>query len=408
MKTKYVFMALATLMLLGGIVSAQWDGASTFANVSVSPNPVIAGGNATIVFQLYNSYNFPLSSVNLQPTGSYPLLNVSPLNSRQLGPLPPGLNPTYFNYTFPIPATAPSGVYTLTFTATYYTYTASGLVIGSSTMPVSIYVQNKPAIKVIASSSQPAALYAGYNQTVELAIENNGYGDARNVSVTVSAGSGTNLLSSINTFFISNLTRGSAVDYPILVSVEHTGSARIIANVTYYTSNFGQRFSSIQSVNLSVAPSAQFNISAQSSSLSPGSTDVPLKFTITNTGSSDAQDLQLSLETNYPITPVASTAYISDLKAGATTNVTFLVSADSSGVAGNYPVTIFEQWKQPSGAVNQQYSGSTAYYAAVQSSSVSGVYEEWVVGVIGIVIVVVIALRLRARFSKRQHGQKKA
>jgi hypothetical protein len=37
-------------------------------------------------------------------------------------------------------------------------------------------------------------------------IENIGYGTARNVTVTISGGQGINVLSSVRSFFISNLT----------------------------------------------------------------------------------------------------------------------------------------------------------------------------------------------------------
>jgi hypothetical protein len=94
---------------------------------------------------------------------------------------------------------------------------------------------------------------------------------------------------------------------------------------------------------------------------------VPVQLRVTNNGTSAAEQLQLSLQTTYPITPVASTAYVSDLQPGSSTNVTFLVSVDTAGVPGNYPVTLYEQWKQPNGATNQQFSGSSNYFVTVAS-----------------------------------------
>ena len=185
MKTKSFLLAFAALAILSGMVGAQYDNALSMVNLSVSPNPVVAGGNATIRFQLYNAYGEWFYGTNLQPSGSYPLLNVSPLSSYTVGQLNPGLNQKYYNYTIKIPDTTPSGVYTITFTSKYFVYAATGTQIASSPMPVSFYVDNKPAIKVVVSNPQPAALYSGYNQTVNLLIENTGYGTARNVSVAI-------------------------------------------------------------------------------------------------------------------------------------------------------------------------------------------------------------------------------
>jgi hypothetical protein len=287
-------------------------------------------------------------------------------------------------------------------------YAATGTEIASTVMPVSFYVNNKPAITVVASSPQPAALYSGYNQTINLIIENTGYGTARNVSVAVRGGKGINILSSVSAFFISNLTRGSSVSEPLLISAQNVSQTGMVANITYYSSQLQQRFSSIQNINLSVAPAAQFTIGSTSSGVTVGATDVPVHFKVTNSGTSDASEVQLSLQTTYPITPVASTAYISNLPPGASENLTFLVNVDSSGVPGNYPVTLFEQWKQPNGASNQQFSGSNNYFVPVVGASYGVSMVEIEAVVVLIVLVVVVAYIYRARSKKAKTSKKQS
>ncbi|MDE1865138.1 MAG: hypothetical protein KGH94_00660 [Candidatus Micrarchaeota archaeon] len=405
MKTKSFLLAFAAMVVLSGMVGAQYDNALSMVNLSVSPNPVMAGGSAFIKFRLYNAYDGGLYGTSLQSSGSYPLLNVSPRSNYVVGYLSPGVNSIYYNYTIAIPNTTPSGVYTITFNAKYFVYAATGTVIASSSMPVSFYVNNKPAVKLVVSSPQPAALYTGNNQTANLLVENAGFGTARNVTVTVMSGEGVNILSSVRTFFISNLTQGSSVTEPLLVSAQNLSRTYLVANVTYYSSQFQQRFSSVQRINLSVAPSAQFTIGSGGSDLKPGATDVPIHLKVTNDGTSDASQLQLNLETTYPITPVASTAYVGDLPPGASTNVTFLVSVDTAGVPGNYPVTLNEQWKQPNGAVNQQFSGSNNYFVTVASPGSGGSYLE--IGVVLVVIVVIVAALARRRMASRAAASKK-
>jgi hypothetical protein len=401
MKMQTIFLALAIIAVMSGVASAQYANSVSLTNVSVSPNPVIAGGNATIKFQLYNTYNYWLYGTTLQPTGSYPLLNVSPLNSHPIGVLDPGLNAKYYNYTIEIPNTTPSGTYTLTFTATYMLYSTQATEIASSSMPVSFYVQGKPAITVQATNPQPSTLYTGYNQTLSLSIQNTGYGTARNVSVTISGSRGLNILSSVKSFFISNLTRGSEQVEPILISANGTGNPYLIVNTTYYSARLNKRFTSTQRINVSVAPSAQFAIISEGQSPGIGATDVPVNFRITNTGTSPADQVQLNLETPYPITPIASSAYVNELQPGASTNVTFLVSIDTAGVPGNYPVTLYEQWKQPSGSVNQQFTGSNNYFIAVgESNSAASAYETYVIVLIVVIIIVAMVLRRRSGKSK--------
>ncbi|MDE1855313.1 MAG: hypothetical protein KGH57_03290 [Candidatus Micrarchaeota archaeon] len=400
-----ILWVFAALMALSGAVGAasQLDNALSLANVSVSPNPVVAGGTVTIRFQLYDSYGSWLNTVNLEAAASYPIVNSSPAATTDISQVNPGLNPGHYNYTFTIPDTTQSGLYTIHFNASYYGLGATE-VIASSSMPVTFYVQNKPEIKVLLSGPQPSALYSGHNQTVNLVIENTGYGTARNISVTVSGNQGVTILSSVTTFFISNLTAGSSVSEPILLSAQNVGGTGLTASSTYYSSNLGQQFSSVQGMSLSVAPSAQFNLSSQQQGVNPGATDVPVRLTITNTGTSDASQMQLTLQSNYPITPVASTAYIANLPVGASANVTFLVSIDSQGVPGNYPVTVYEQWKQPNGAVNQQFSGSDNYFVAIGNQSSAATLVA--LAVIVVVVIGIAAYRMRSRFAKKQAKKK--
>ncbi|HUY70162.1 MAG TPA: CARDB domain-containing protein [Candidatus Baltobacteraceae bacterium] len=409
METRNFFLMFALVAMLGSAAGATtlYDNALSLANVSVSPNPVVAGGNATISFQLYNSYDFWLYGTNLQPTGSYPLLNVSPLGDRIIGVVNPGFNSTHYTYTIAIPNTTPSGVYTLGLGATYTVYAATGTEVAASSMPVSFYVQNRPMIKVSPASPQPTALYSGYNQTLSLLVQNTGYGDARNVTVRVSGGQGLNLLSSVTTFFISNLTQGATVTEPLTVSAQGTGHPSLLANITYYSARLNQRFSSIQAINLSVAPSAQFSINSTGSSPGVGATDVPVHFRVTNIGTSPANELQLNLQTSYPITPVASTAYVGSLEPGATANVTFLVNIDTNGVPGSYPVTLYEQWKQPSGAINQQFTGSDNYYVAVGAAG-GGIGSFIAYAILAIVVIVggTFAYRRFIAKGKKKHDKK--
>ena len=402
MKIQAVFLALAFMALVSGVASAQYANSVSLTNVSVLPNQVMAGGNVTIRFQLYNTYNYWLYGTTLQPTGSYPLLNVSPLDSNTIGMLNPGLNPKYYNYTIEIPNTTPSGTYTITFTATYMLYTTQETEVASSSMPVSFYVNGNPSITVQASNPQPSTLYTGYNQSLSLSIQNAGYGTARNVSVTVSGSRGLSILSSVRSFFISNLTRGSEQVEPILISANGTNNAYLIVNTTYYSARLNRRFSNTQRINISVAPSAQFAIDSEGQSPGIGMTDVPVNFRITNTGTSPAEELQLNLETPYPITPIASSAYVNELEPGASTNVTFFVSIDTAGVPGNYPVTLYEQWKQPSGSVNQQFTGSDNYFVAVgETSSAVSAYETYAIAIIVVLIIIVSIYRRRARGRER-------
>ena len=272
---------------------------------------------------------------------------------------------------------------------------------------IAVKIQNPNIIATVTAAS-PATLYMGYNQTLTLSIQNIGYGNANNVSVDIASLNGVNILSSVRHFFIGSLAAGQSVTETVLITANnYSGSqASLSAELKYYTSNYQSQFSKNQSINISVAQSPIFSVATGKYSLQPGATSVPINLTITNTGNIDAQQVQLSFQSSYPITPVSGSGYIQDLKPGQSKSVTFLVSVDSHGAPGTYPITVYESWKQPNGAVQQTYSGSSNYYAAVGSTA-SGSTPSTITDIVVLVIVAIAVLFVYRKIQKSKESKKK-
>ncbi len=266
---------------------------------------------------------------------------------------------------------------------------------------ISVRVQN-PNVVVFIGGATPQTLYSGYNQSLSIDVENIGLGDAKNVSVEILPGNGTSILSSVKSFFIANLSAGQSEEENLLVAANNSiENASLRASIDYYSENYQAHFSKNQSLGLNIAQSSIFRISGGSYSLKPGATSVPVNYTITNTGNIDAQQIQLSFQSSYPITPIVSSAYIPGLKPGQSAHVTFVVSIDSHGVEGSYPVTIYESWRQPNGAVQQSYAGSNNYYAEVGSvSSGTGGSSIYIAAAI-LIVAAFLAYRFRSRSKKK-------
>ncbi len=526
--------AIAVLVVMSSLLAiaqAQQSGAISIANLNIAPNPVVAGSNFTATFQLYNNYNYALNNVNLNLVGSYPLLNFSPAQTYLVSTMGEGLYNgvnSYFSYLFHVPADTATGLYTVYLDGTYQTtssttelsstYTQS--VMGSSEMPITVYIHgvpnvsigvssvtsinpgsefemvlnvlntgggaaknlslyanSTPDLKVVGSSSArlgsvaggasvpvtvsilanqnltnstydlpvsllyvsdtgkayssnllvpvsvavsnpdisvslagalPPALYQGYNQSVELLVQNMGLGLARNISINVSGSAGIEVESSVNRFFIGTLQPGQTATEPVFITaVQNAGQDTTLNSaLSYYSSNYQRRFSKNSTIYIAVAPTAQFKVLGQKTSAVPGSTDVPITYTIENTGNIEADGIQLSLQTVYPVNPIDSSAYVAALQPGQSTNVTFLINVDSNGALGSYPVTIYEQWKQPNGVSNQLYSASSSNYIGIGSQqSAAGSYSGITIAAI---IVIAIALAIIAyRMASRKKAAKK-
>lgn len=253
----------------------------------------------------------------------------------------------------------------------------------------------------------PPVLYQGYNQSLELQVQNTGEGLARNVSINVSGSSGIELESSVSHFFIGMLQPGQTAAEQIFISATQDSQQNTTMNaaISYYSSNYQHLFTKNSTLYVAVAPSAQFKVIAQKTSAVPGSTDVPVTYTIENSGNIAAHSVQLSLQTVYPVNPIDSSAYVAELQPGQSTNVTFLINVDSNGQPGSYPVTIYEQWKQPNGIANQLYSGSSSNYIGIGSQS----YTNGAYGTATVIVVVIIIVGLVAymAMSKKKGARKK-
>ncbi len=227
--------------LLFGMVQAQsaQSGALSLANVAVMPNPIVAGKNMTVTFQLYNSYNQGLNDVDLQLTGAYPILNFSPLNSYLISVMGTGLYSGFFTYTIQLPQTTQSGTYSVNFLASYQTTsTATGGVIGTSSMPLTFYVHGVPNVTATVTNVQ---VLSSNEISVGVQIANTGYTEAKNVKINFLNTSGTTV-SENNKVQISELNSGST-----------------LSSVVYYTVSGGSVGNSAYTVPMSISYSSDYN-----------------------------------------------------------------------------------------------------------------------------------------------------
>lgn len=312
-----------------------------------------------------------------------------------------------------VESTISSSVHNITLEVTY-----SGDIQKYSTMvkvPISVAL-GSPNIQVSVASAMPQQLYTGSNQTLTLLIQNIGNGIARNVTIMPESSRSISVQSSAANFFIGSIPAGGSVEEQLLISANssmYANSSSLPVSVSYENANYNNKTTVSEKLPVVVAPGALFTIESVNDSVYPGSAYSPITMRIKNTGNEAAQQITFSLQTIYPISPVAGDAYLSSLAPGQTANVTFYVSADQNGAEGNYPVTVYEQWKQPNTATSELFSGSNNYFAIVYSSQSSAAqansnsssdYYEYVIAIIVVVAIIAIAVRM---YRKRSAKAKK-
>ena len=377
-------------------------------SVSGSVNSITPGQPFVLTLNLQNNGydNVKNITLNVLSTNNFKPIGTS---SVTIGRLPIGAS-----ISIPITMLANTSIenstYTIPISLKYYS--ESGKIYFANTNISINSIVAEPDISVSLLGSMPPTLYSGYNQSIQFVIANSGNGIARNITVIVIAGKNMNILSSVRKFFIPALLPGSSINEGIFVSANYTASknANIIINVTYSSSNYKQNFSKVFNKTIYIMPSAQFQITGVETQAYPGATNMPVTFTIKNIGNEEAKEIQVSFQSIYPITPINSNAYIEKLLPGEEVNVTFVINVDLNGYPGNYPITIFETWKQPNGSPNQQYAGSNNYYIPVynKASSNNLALSNSIISIaIGLIVIVAILVYLRRKKEEKVTTKKK-
>ncbi len=282
---------------------------------------------------------------------------------------------------------------------------------GTVNVPVDVAL-GVPHIVTSIVNAQPEQIYSGGNQTLTINIQNTGSGIARDLIATFMSSNTISVSGSASTFYIGMLQPGSSVNENLYITANGNSSENssfIPVEFNYTSANYANATSIKRNISINIAKSAVFQITNVTDNSYPGNAYGPIVLKIKNTGNEAATQISISLQSIYPLSPVAGNAYISQLNPGEITNVTFYISTDQNGNPGEYPITIYEQWKQNNGAPNQVFYGSNNYYATVfasagQSSSTNNNRggTNYIVYAIIIVIVVVFVYRYRGRIIKRQ------
>lgn len=275
-------------------------------------------------------------------------------------------------------------------------------------VPVSASI-GVPQIGVGIISASPQSLYAGTNQTLSLSLQNIGSGTAKNVTLSVLSNKNITAGNSASRIFVGTIAAGSSATASLFITA-NKGDTKSNYNlpilVSYQNANYNMSINKTVLLPVSLQPIASFNVTAQTSGISPGATYVPVTLKVKNEGNEVAQSVTFSLQTIYPISQVNPNAYVSQILPGQIANVTFYVSVDSAANTGQYPITLYEQWTQPSGGNSQQYSSSQSYFLEVGQGAGMGLMDY-----VYLIVVVALILLVLKRMNKlpvklQQQGKK--
>lgn len=342
-----IFAIMSMMLLFSGIVSA--NGELSVTNLGIAPQPVLAGQNFTISFQLYDSYG-TLQNVNLGLSGNYPLLNYSPIDTQLINSISQGLYGgvgTYFQYHLSVPKNIQSGTYTLYVTASYQistTGSSSTTQAASSSIPITFYISGVPSLALTASPATPVV--PGSQSNIDINAFNSGTASATNVNITV-LNTQNFTVSGSPTFNLGTINGGESSDAVAVLQANSTlkeGQNYIPVRLRY-TTQYGASANEIVNVPISVIIN-QPNIvpsitSTQPQTLYAGSNQT-LTVSLENIGLGVAKNVTATFIStpNLTVGSSASGIFIGTVQPGAAEMQSVFISASKHDNLSNYKLPV--------------------------------------------------------------------
>ncbi len=323
---KISYIALAIIALLQFSIAnasslSSANGALSLSDIGISNQPIIAGSNITITFQLFNSYSQELTNVNLYLNAPGQIINISPSSTYLIDAIGEGLyggsNFDHFIYKFHIPSTLKPGTYTIFVNATYQTTQTSAQenIVGSSSMPITFYVYGIPNLSISASAVN---LLPNSQMQIPFELNNIGTDTATNISVMLLNNSIFKIIGS-DTYALGSLSAGVMQNINFLVQTNSN-----ITNSTYnlnlqvnYTNSIGKKISEtihVPAFAIVNNPNIIATILSSSSQEVFSGSNQTLNINFKNIGLGEAKNISISfLSTNLISLGTPSKFFVSSL-----------------------------------------------------------------------------------------------
>lgn len=368
------------------VVPAAWAADSQYVqveNVKVSPASILPGDTFTISFDVRNLLNDDLKYmyVTFSPDANFKVVGSDTWASSDAVPKKEAATASFKLkvsrdaiadvYSLPFSITSESKIITAA-TGVGSIYTTSVSI--SHTAYASVEVSGRANLVPSLSGSQPGMIEAGGAEAlVTLKVFNNGSDTAKDVWIMPRETEYLKIGSASGSLFLGEIAPGSFATVPASVSLEiPTGaSGEYTLPVDLSFADKRGRYEETHNMEIRVADKARFTVVPDRISLVPGTNDQRIAVRLQNTGNVAADDVELTLVAEYPLTASGRTSFIQRAESGEQGTAYFTLDVDSKAAEQGYSAELLIRWREGETALSasRRVSIEVAKKAALASNA---------------------------------------
>ncbi|MFA6328527.1 MAG: NEW3 domain-containing protein [Candidatus Micrarchaeia archaeon] len=262
---------------------------------------------------------------------------------------------------------------------------------------VNVQVGGAPSFNASVTSSQPVDIYAGDTARVTVTFQNTGSSMVQSARATATS-RGIEVKWAGRTQDIGSIAaRGSAAAAFNIEAPKDIASGSYPLDVVLdYTSENKSAGSTSFRFMVPISPKADFDAASESPILASGEKK-EVAIVLSNTGTDEARKLKVRIKPMFPFSTDGTVRYIDSLPAGASTNITYLVTVDKDATAGEQMLSFQVDFEDPQG---KQMSDTADFALPVRASTLvdqlAGVWYVWVA------LALVLAFVASKRMTKKK------
>lgn len=253
----------------------------------------------------------------------------------------------------------------------------------TQTLYASVEVSGRARLVLSLSGSQPGMIEAGGKEAlVTLKVFNNGGDTAKDVLLVPRDTEFLKVGSASGSIFLGEIKPRSSATATVSLQVPSGASGKYVLPVGLTFSDKRDSYDESVGMEIKVADRALFSVLHGRIALVAGRNDQRIGVRLQNDGNVAAEDVDLTLVAEYPLTTSGRTSFIQRLEPGEQDTAYFTLDVDSKAAEQKYPAELLISWREGENPL----SASRRFAVEVSEGKTTFAYGAVIAGLIAVIL----------------------